>query len=141
MSALIRSTLTALSLAALFFTLTINVASADDYFKWVDDQGVTHYSEKPPKNKVTIKGSTQTGHSAPITYNPVKTVETLPAPAKKPQNLKDPLRCKAAKSNLESIRNSSRIKVKGENGEFRYLSQDAIAKRKKEAIKAAKESC
>ena len=141
MTTLIRSIVTALPLAALFFTLTINVAAAEDYFKWTDDQGVTHYSEKPPKNTVTIKGSTQTGHSAPITYPPVKTVTTLPAPADKPQDLKDPMRCKTAKNNLDSIRNSSRIKVKGENGEFSYLSQDAIAKRKQEAIKAVKESC
>ena len=141
MSTLTRPILTALPIAAVIFALTNSIALAEDYYKWTDDKGVTHYSEKQPKNTVTIKGRTQTGHSAPITYAPVKTVEKLQPPANKPQDLKDPARCKAAKSNLDSIRNSSRIKVKGENGKFSFLSQDEIAKRKKEAIKAVKKNC
>ncbi len=141
MPALNHSILTPLPLVALVFTLITNVASAEDYYKWIDDKGVTHYSEKAPKNTATVKGSTQTGHSAPITYNAVKTEKGLQGSADKSQESKDPARCETAKSNLESIRKSSRIKVKGENGEFRYLSQDEIAKRKKEATKAVKNNC
>ena len=141
MAALIHSIVKALPLAGLIFTLTINVASAENYYKWTDDKGVTHYSEKSPKNTPTVKGRTHTGHSAPTTYASVKAAKEIPAPTNKPQNLKDPARCKIAKSDLQSIDNSSRIKVKGENGAFRFLSKDEIAKRKKETIITIKKSC
>jgi|TARA_B110000116_G_scaffold271874_1_gene294069 hypothetical protein len=141
MPALICSILTPLPLVALIFTLINNVALAEDYYKWIDDKGVTHYSEKAPKNTATVKGSTQTGHSAPITYNSAKTEDGPKVSAGKSQALKDSARCKTAKGNLESIRKSSRIKIKGDNGEFRYLSQDEIAKRRKEASKVVKNNC
>lgn len=113
---------------------------AEEYYKWVDEQGVTHYGEQAPKNTDASKGRTQTGHSTHTPYE-VKEKATETASTASTDGLKDPERCKSAKSNLDIINTSSRIKVKGDDGEFSYLSPDEIAKRKKEAQQAAKESC
>lgn len=131
-----------ISLALLGFIAVLSTlpASAEDYYKWVDDQGVTHYGERPPKNAVASKGRTQTGHSTHTPYE-VKEKATEKAATASTEAHKDPERCKSAKSNLDIINTSSRIKVKGDDGEFSYLSPDEIAKRKKEAQQAVKESC
>ena len=141
MHTFIRSLLSALPLVALTLTLTSTVVVAEDYYKWVDEHGVTHYGQRAPKNTKTSKGTTQTGHSEPSIYTAPKKDEVSETAEEEQQSLKDPMRCKAAKSNLETIKTSSRIKVKGEDGEFSYLSQDEIAKRKQEAQKAVDESC
>lgn len=116
--------------------------SADNYYKWVDEQGITHYGERPPKNTTSSKGKTQTGHSEPSTYTSVKKeVEKVAEKETPKQDLKDPERCAAAKNNLETIRTSARIKVKGDDGQFRYLNQAEIQERKQKAQKAVQESC
>lgn len=126
--------------ATLFLLMAVN-ASADNYYKWIDEEGITHYSETPPKNTKSTQGKTQTGHSAPSTYTPSETQTDPHSNTSDQQLTKDPERCKAAKSNLDIINTSSRIKVKGDDGEFSYLSPEAVAKRKKEAQQAVKESC
>lgn len=136
-----RITSISLPLLGLITALTTFTVSAEDYYKWVDDQGVTHYGERPPKNTAASRGKTQTGHSAPTPYISNQDKENTAEATSETANQKDPERCKAAKSNLDIINTSPRIKVKGEDGEFSYLSQEEIAKRKQEALQAIKESC
>jgi hypothetical protein len=136
-----RITSITLPLLGLITVLTTFTVSAEDYYKWVDDQGVTHYGERPPKNTTASKGKTQTGHSTHTPYVVTQDTEASATTATNTENQKDPERCKAAKSNLDIINTSARIKVKGDDGEFSYLSPDEIAKRKKDAQQAVKESC
>lgn len=136
-----RITSISLPLLGLMTVLTTFTVSAEDYYKWVDDQGVTHYGERPPKNTTASKGKTQTGHSTHTPYVVTQDTEASATTATHTENQKDPERCKAAKSNLDIINTSARIKVKGDDGEFSYLSPDEIAKRKQDAQQAVKESC
>lgn len=131
---------TCLAISSLLLAFATTQSHADSYYKWVDDQGVTHYGERAPKNTKAQKGKTQTGHSEPSVYTPAETdkkTSAAAASAKYP----DPARCESAKQNLETINTSSRIKVADENGEYHYLSQEDIKKRKQEAQKAINESC
>ncbi len=86
-----------LPLLGLITAITTLTVSAEDYYKWVDDQGVTHYGERPPKNTTASKGKTQTGHSTHTPY--VVTQDTKDNAATTTTNTesqKDPQRCKAA---------------------------------------------
>ena len=65
---------------ALLFATTLtacisssSVTIAEEIYKWVDEAGVVHYGEHPPKNQVSETLRTKTGHSSPTTYN--KTTE------------------------------------------------------------------
>lgn len=139
-------TLALLSLALTAVLASVS-SSAEEYYKWVDDQGVTHYGQRPPKNTAASRGETSIGHSAPSHYpseqftDNQKENTSAAKSTEKQQNQKDPERCKAAKDNLNTINTSSRIKVKGEDGQFNFLTPKEIAERKKDAQKAIGESC
>lgn len=136
-----RTTHLSLPLLGLITVLTTLTVSAEEYYKWVDDQGVTHYGERPPKNTAASKGKTQTGHSTHTPYTATQDATDNAANTSNTEDQKDPERCKAARKNLEIINTSARIKVKGDDGEFSYLSPEEIAKRKQDAQQAVKESC
>jgi len=153
-SGLCSSLCSGLSLAALSSLVFLLAAPvlADNYYKWIDDNGMTHYGEHPPKGANIIKkGKTQTGHSQATTYtgaatSPTKTVANSDTSKKNSEadtaaSQKDPERCTSAQSNLEAMRTHSRIKVKDKNGEYRFLTPEEIQDRQGEAQKAADESC
>ncbi|MGI1678791.1 MAG: DUF4124 domain-containing protein [Cellvibrionaceae bacterium] len=126
--------------------------AAKNYYKWTDANGVTHYSAQRPNGTeaetVVIKGgrtttsSSQGNQPAPKpTGNTDATEPTTVAEKEKTQDLKDPTRCKAAKENVETIKNHARIRVKDDNGEYRYLDEQEKTKRLNNAQQAIKESC
>ena len=45
----------AVLIALAMFVLALAPASAAEYYKWVDDDGVTHYSQEPPPNDIKAK--------------------------------------------------------------------------------------
>lgn len=123
--------------------LTFNQAMADKLYKWTDDKGVTHYSQHPAanvKNEVIIP---KTGHSDPVTYTAPTSTPTHNAnsSAAAKASLKDPERCANARKNLDTLKTFARIKVKENNGEFRYLTPDEQKQKIGEANKAIEESC
>ncbi|SDB81023.1 DUF4124 domain-containing protein [Acinetobacter boissieri] len=59
--------------SALFLLLLTTAVNAQDIYKWVDAQGVTHYGQTPPQNtkKITVfKTYGQTTSSASSTLPP-----------------------------------------------------------------------
>lgn len=132
---------TILFVISLCLALTFNQAMADKLYKWTDAKGVTHYSQHPAanvKNEVIIP---KTGHSDPVTHSvPTSTINTNSSAAAK-ASLKDPERCANARKNLDTLKTFARIKVKEDNGEFRYLTPDEQKQKIGEANKAIEESC
>lgn len=128
---------------SLCLLLAYNQAMAEKMYKWIDEKGVTHYSQHPAANVKNEVIKPKTGHSDPVTYAIPTSTAVLntnsSAAAKAAQ--KDPERCANARKNLETLRTFARIKVKGENGEYRYLTPDEQKQKMGEANKAIEESC
>lgn len=125
--------------------------SAAKVYKWVDDDGVTHFSAHPPKNTQTTVIKPKTGHSEPVHYGSDGAVITpkeagaavaqQQADEELAQSLKDPTRCAAARKNLTTLENFGRVKVKGDNGELHYLTPEEQQEKIKATQQAINESC
>jgi hypothetical protein len=112
-------------------TLSASNASAakDNVFTWTDEKGVTHYGERPPKDSQARQIKTRTGHSEP-TPEPTPSASagtTTPTDNAAAESFKDPERCTAAQKNLEILNTVARIKLAGEDGVQRVLSEDEKA--------------
>ena len=128
-------------------------ALAAKVYKWVDENGVTHFSEHKPNDIKATEIKPNTGHSEPVSYvdvkdsapqNVVKTEASARQEdeAKIKQALKDPTRCAAARKNLETLQNFGRVKVKDEDGEgFHYLTPAEQSERLKTTQQAISEAC
>jgi len=118
--------------------------TAEEVYKWVDANGVTHYQAHPPKNREVTTIQTKTGHSAPVKYNTKtgkvvaqKDTDSAPIVTSK----KDPELCLKAQDNLKALQQYSRVRVADENGELRYLEPDEIEQRKQNANRVMGEAC
>jgi Domain of unknown function (DUF4124) len=116
------------------------LAAKGKIYKWVDNQGVTHYSANPELNNPAEIIKPKTGHSDPVTYTAPTTPNTKNQTAKQ-ESQKDPERCESARKNQSTLKTFSRIKTKGEDGEYYYLSQDEQQQKLNEAEQAVAESC
>lgn len=149
------------------FTLTLCLASlafgsqalAAKVYKWVDDAGVTHFSEHPPKNTESTVIKPQTGHSEPVHYDSTGQLSSAPQPtaatpindqaaqqrqaaADEARAKKNPERCAAARKNMETLQNFGRVKVKDKEGDgFHYLTPDEQQERSKSTQQVIDESC
>jgi hypothetical protein len=138
-----------------FFVLAVAAAPAlAQVYKWVDERGVTHYGERPPRgskatevqNKLASpppsrapaspaqKGATGAGKSGEPTANPGPTgvPPPSPAPAAKapltPQEEKAAARkaeCDSARTELARLRQGTRSILIGANGERTILDNSA----------------
>lgn len=118
-------------------------AIAEKVYKWTDEKGQTHYSQHPPFNTQTEVLKTQTGHSDPVDYKATSETKDK-VEAKAESNTappKDKERCENARQNIEALKTHARIRIKGDNGEYRYLTPDEHQQKVDEANKAMKESC
>lgn len=139
------------SLLGLILGLVITLPSiaADKVYKWVDDQGVTHYDSSPPRNQNVTVITPKTGHSEPVVYKKSASAiaaekAIMDAKANIPEErltLKDPARCTAAKNNVKKLENFGRVRVQEEDGGFHYLTEDEQKSKIKAAQKAISESC
>lgn len=128
---------------------------AKEFYKWVDDDGITHYTVAAPKNRPSTLVRTQVSGSAPTpTARGVSASRALPGDegtgktAKPKSTVKpasaaalDPNRCSQAKSNIDTLVTHPRIRITDESGNIRYLSDAEKAERQAEAEQAVKESC
>jgi hypothetical protein len=116
-------------------------AAAEKVYKWTDAKGQTHYSQHPPFNTETEVIKPPTGHSDPVEYKvaPETKVEAKAETTVAPP--KDKERCQNARSNAETLKTYARIRVKGDDGEYRFLTPDEQQQKLKEANKAIQESC
>ncbi|RYZ80020.1 MAG: DUF4124 domain-containing protein [Proteobacteria bacterium] len=140
--------------ASIVFTLgcviACNQSFAAKVYKWTDDKGVVHFSAQPPLNTQTqvikpqISKGTPTGESAaseePVSEASGKSSVAASAPAQLAPT-KDPARCEVARKNEQSLKTYNRIKVQGEDGEFRFLSEEEKQQKMDEANAAIQESC
>lgn len=111
--------------------------NAGTIHKWVDDQGGVHYSDSPPTKTESENVRVQ---SAPS--NPGKALPRLTSPEasdkvstgvdnqQKVSAEQASQICASARSDLDIINTSTRIKLKQADGGIRYLTDAEIAERK-----------
>lgn len=129
--------------------LTSGVAiAAKDYYKWTDEEGVTHYSARKPHNRVSESISIRTGErtatpASSRSGNAEQARETASENTQTAENqgLVDPERCEAARDNLKVLRDNAKVRMQDENGEIHYLSEAEKAEKTQEFQQAVDESC
>jgi len=123
-------------LAAVFAALTAQpeaMAQEQTIYKWVDAEGVVHYTARPPEDvdyeevgietREPVESATEGGETqdeeADTTNNPPEQPEMT-------QSRPDPEvmaeRCAQARTNLESMNRYSNLTVEGDDGEQRPVS-------------------
>tara|TARA_B110000495_G_C22755482_1_gene442509 strand:+ start:231 stop:710 length:480 start_codon:yes stop_codon:yes gene_type:complete len=127
-----------LSIPLLLITFT-SAALASEVFKWVDEEGITHYDERAPKdNDYSLiktygevpsgseeakqrleqqRADKQAGAAKSITYAEQKKASDEAAKVRAEN-------CKGAQKNLTIIQENARVRILGDDGKLRYLSED-----------------
>jgi hypothetical protein len=131
-------------LAAAIALLAIGTAAATELYKWIDANGVVHYTDTPPP---TSKGTAQHVHiDAVENSNAEATADAKPPanakPAEKPESLPDTPEnrkhlCDQAQSQIELLQ--SKFQVADASGQA--LDDKARAERVAQAQQAAASYC
>ena len=129
------------------FSLSLlQVASANELYKWTDDKGVIQYSQHPPKDR-TYSTIRTTGVKTPVEQAPAAPTSAAETPSdadatataeaktggKKPEGKSGEFleskkkNCDIAKANKETLVNKARVAVRDAKGEQRILSEQEKA--------------
>lgn len=127
-----------LMLSLIACSLLVSVHSqAGQYYKWVDDKGVTHFSEKPVPG-ADAKKMTNTAKNSQVSEEPEATPQSDPksqsqeaappsATAATPQAQSElEKNCKIAHDRLKALQSGQRIRLTGPDGKFTYLDENQI---------------
>lgn len=138
----------ALGLSCLLATSQGFAANAGKVYKWTDAKGQIHYAQRPPVGKQAELIKPQIGHSDPVTYaTPASAekanAEQTPKKASTTQAVKDfdAERCNLARQNVDALNSTARIRVKGEDGNYNFLSPEGRAEKMAEFNRIIQESC
>lgn len=124
--------------------------AADTVYKWVDENGTTHYGTRPPTGVRSTAIQPKTGHSEPVDYSHLESQEREAAAgvsqgaeetAEQEVSKKNPERCKAAQKNSEILGRGGRVRETTDDGSFRFIGEDEKQERLKAAQKAIAEAC
>ncbi len=151
---------TASLIIALLFGLGASLSQAQVY-KWVDTDGVTHYSQQPPENGSAKEMSVPPPAAAPVPA-PGAASPQPKSGAESPEasKLSDQIRarraeqdrtqeqateqhkiaCEGMRKNLETLRTHARVKIE-ENGATRIMSPEEQAKETIDLEKRIQDNC
>ena len=116
-------------------------AMAGEYYKWVDKDGVSHFSERPPE-QADIAEKIKT-HARKPTIEESQEAKTAIKKELAPttQTLADPARCDQEKARLKQLSSGSRIRMQDTQGGFYYLDEQQIKREMQKSKQAITESC
>lgn len=134
---------TAIALVAASAVAVVVPAYAGKYYKWVDAQGVTHYTEKAPENApkearvTTVKVGDTTSSDA---EDEIKALAEKRSAAAKPKTAdgatstppaKDAIErnqqlCDQHRKNLATLKSGVRVMIKDEQGNSNYLNGEQL---------------
>lgn len=128
----------------------VTLSSGAGVYRWVDEQGVTHFGEKPPAPGVgeKIKVSAPGPSSTPKTASGSTGKDTAPATpseaeatAAKAQAEVTRKNCEAYAANLKVLREHGRIREQSTDGQVKMLSEEEKLSRIQQAEKYIAENC
>ena len=116
-------------------------AMAGEYYKWVDKDGVSHFSERPPE-QAAIAEKIKTHARTPTTQETQEAKSAIKKElAPTTQTLADPARCDQEKARLKQLSSGSRIRMQDTQGGFYYLDEQQIRQEVQKSQQAITESC
>ena len=104
------------------------------YYQWVDDSGAAVHSDRPPPEGVEYEIiSTSSNLIKTVSFEDGLAPSAVDSPAgdsvnseEASQSTKGLELCKRATTNLETLTNSDKVKVRNDEGEVRFLSPEEI---------------
>ncbi|MFV1943046.1 MULTISPECIES: DUF4124 domain-containing protein [Pseudomonas] len=137
------------------FVLMGSVHAAQVY-KWVDAQGVTHFSAQPPADRSademkvkpapSLSGQANTPGARNGTGDAVNNAEQRSIEQKVQQDVREQEKkreeyCKAARTNLAQLRSNPRVMVEEGRGQMRRLTEEERQQRISEAEFSINQNC
>lgn len=119
-------------------------------YRWVDKQGSTVVSDRPPPIGVEYEVVNLQGNMmnqvdspipAPVPGQTPATSEEVPTQAQQPGIPKNPQYCRQAKQNLSNLNTFARIRIQGADGEYRYLTEEEKDDQRRQAQDAINAYC
>ncbi len=136
-----------LALSALLL-VTAGVSASDTFYRWQDERGNQVNSDRPPPAGTAYE-VISTESSMVRRVNTADAPENAAAEAAKEQEkpaggqtvvtggqvkiVKNPEVCAQAKENLATLEVAPRVRLRGEDGEYRYLTEDERKEQEKRA--------
>lgn len=124
---------------------------ADSVYKWVDEHGTVHYSDKKPHSQAQTL-SVKSGKATSTAPDPYAQLDELNrqqeadqiAQAQAAEAAEEQQRrkaaCEAAQRGLETLTNHARVRVE-ENGNLRYLTPEEIVETRERYQQIAADNC
>jgi len=142
----------AIAAAAVLLTISSFSASAGtNHYRWLNERGNPVHSDRPPPQGIDYEVIT-TGSSLirqvqadegavpaevePRVGNDFEQVDTQP-----PDIEKNPEYCQRARNNLATLDSAPRIRIRNDQGEFRYLSNEEKETERLKAVDAISVHC
>ena len=126
-----------LAASALLLAVPTTAISGEDYYRWLDERGDPVHSDRPPPKGVDYEViSTGSGLKRIVSADEgAVPPETTPRvgnefdpvnPRAESRMKKNPELCERAKNDLDALTSGAKVKVRNNQGEFRYLEQEEI---------------
>lgn len=128
------------ALIAALLASAIPAAAADTYYRWKDERGNTVHSDRPPPSGTefeTISTSSSLVRKVPAAAaassassaatNTATPAGGQPAAAAKEELevvKRNPDTCERARNNLATLDSAARIRIRGDDGEMRFLNEE-----------------
>jgi hypothetical protein len=140
--------------------LAISVLGESEYYTWIDKDGVTNYAETPtdsdahlvtrshrfgyPTHEQDIDSATtdtETTADAPAEVDPDKLIAGEKAQMEAAISETKNFNCGIGKKNLARLETYGRVKIKGEDGNYRIMTPDEMDAKKEESRTLIIENC
>ena len=137
--------------AAILAFTSLSANAGETYYRWTDDRGRPVHSDRPPPQgvdyEVVSTGSTLVrpveaeqgavpAEVTPRVGNDFEKVQTKPVPI-----AKNPEYCARAQENLYMLNKVARIRLRDENGEYRYIDEEEKESQRQNAIETIAIHC
>ncbi|TVZ38384.1 uncharacterized protein DUF4124 [Alteromonadaceae bacterium 2753L.S.0a.02] len=142
------------SVAALILLLSFAYqANAQDYYRWMGEDGVVHYGSNPPPGveaeKIKTHGGpkkapdTANNDTAPGVASETDTANLPPEEMERRRKVAEAQKrvCEDEKNRLEVLNKPTRIRMKQPDGSTKILSQDEVMKEIQTSKKLIEENC
>ncbi|PCJ15352.1 MAG: hypothetical protein COB04_13320 [Gammaproteobacteria bacterium] len=138
-------------------TLSSPAYSAEDFYKWVDDKGITHYTRTPPTSEqqtsvITTSSSPSSDASkskerllrsreAFNTASETRKNESIVSPEEAKNIEIRSKNCEIATARLKNLQENVRLREKLENGEYQVITEDGRQGRITTTKKQVQDNC
>lgn len=126
-------------------------AGPSGYYRWVDDKGAPQFTQKPPVDRPSEFVRTATGAASAVEGSVAQPAASEAGTEASEERQvtgglegvpdRDPAKCEQTRGTLGILNSSARIREKGSDGEYRYLTPAEIGEQKRLAEEAIKIYC